>query len=100
MSYGKDTSVKIKESASLVPRNLAVLQGLEEGSLTYAVIRKHRATITATRAGSSKSESCETVSFSGSEKDSSSKALTNVSTRITIAVQSPASSSCCSIGAH
>lgn len=77
MSYSKDVSVRIKESASLVPRNLAVLQGLEEGSLAYGVIGKRGATVTYVSTDASTVES-EAVGFSGSEKDSS-RTLTSVS---------------------
>jgi hypothetical protein len=77
-SYSKDASVTIKESATLVPRNLSVLQGLEEGSLAYGVIGRHRATLTymSTDAGT---VSSETVSFFGLDDDNSSRALTSVS---------------------
>lgn len=46
MAYLQDALVKLKESASLVPCNLAVLHKLEESSVVYGVIHKNQATIT------------------------------------------------------
>ena len=84
VSYGKDASpsVRIKESAALVPGNLSVLQGLEEGSLAYGVIGRHRATVTYVSANAGTINS-ETVDLFGLDDDNSSRALTGVSTRST-----------------
>ena len=84
VSYGKDASpsVRIKESAALVPRNLSVLQGLEEDSLAYGVIGRHRATVTYVSANAGTINS-ETVDLFGLDDDNSSRALTGVSTRST-----------------
>ena len=78
LSYSEDVSVKIAESASLLPSNLTVLRALEEGGLAYGVASGHLATVTYVAPDSSTSES-KTVDFSGSGEDSSSKSLTSVS---------------------
>lgn len=77
MSYSRGVSVRIQESASLLPRNLAVLQGLKEGGLAYGVIGRRRATVT--RVSTATTET-ETVGLLESESDISSRPLTNVST--------------------
>lgn len=74
MSYSRGVSVRIQESASLLPRNLAVLQTLKEGGLAYGVIGKNRATVTLV----STTTETETVGLLESENDVSSRPLTNV----------------------
>ena len=81
LSYGRDTSVRIAESASLISCNLSVLSGLEEDSLAYGVVSGHLAAITHVSADGGTAES-ETVGFSGSEEDSSSRTLTGVCARV------------------
>ena len=75
MSYSRGVSARIQESASLLPRNLAVLQGLKEGGLAYGVIGKRCATVT--RVSTTTTET-ETVELLGSENDISPRPLTNV----------------------
>lgn len=75
MSYSRGVSVRIQESASLLPRNLAVLQTLKEGGLAYGVIGKNRATVTLV---STTATEIETVGLLESENDVSSRPLTNV----------------------
>ena len=76
LSYGEDASVKMAESASLLPGNLAVLQGLEEGGVAYGLVSRHVAAVTyASSTGAIESES---VSFPGAQEDASSRILTGV----------------------
>lgn len=46
MAYVEGQAIALKQSASLIPGNLAVMSGLEgEGSLTYAVVHKNCAEV-------------------------------------------------------
>ena len=65
----------LKDSASLVPGNLSVLHGADEGGRTFAVIHKTRATIAHVLRDETRQEY---VSFSNSERDGSLRHLTNV----------------------
>ena len=77
LSYREDTSVKMAESASLIPGNLAVAQGLQEDGVAYGLVSRHVATVRYTSsAGAVESKS---ISFPGSQEDDvSSRTLTGV----------------------
>ena len=75
MAYTKERTVSLKDSASLVPGNLSVLQGANEDGRTFSVIRKTRATIAHVLQDETRQEY---VSFSNSERDGSLRHLNNV----------------------
>ena len=77
LSYGEDGSVKMAESTSLLPGNLTVLQGVEEGGLAYGIVSRHLATLAYVSTSAAPAQS-ETTGFPGPLEDTHCRTLTGV----------------------
>ena len=80
LSYGEDASVAMGESASLVPDNMAVLPGVEEGSVAYGLVSRHVAALTYVASAASSASKSESIGFPGPQEDASFRTLTGVRT--------------------